>query len=94
VPDLVDEHRAAVATLVLVGAEHEVVLRVLAAPLEQVEQGHLAVGTFEAVGLRDLVHRWRRRAAASRSPSRMCAFSSASSWSCARCHSSTETISG
>ncbi len=54
---LVDEHRAAVAALLLVWAEHEVVERELAAPFEQVEQAHLPIRTFEAVVLGDLVHR-------------------------------------
>ena len=57
VRELIDEHRAAVAALILVGAEHELVERELAAPLKQVEQAHLPVRTFEAVVLGDLVHR-------------------------------------
>jgi hypothetical protein len=53
VADLVDDHRAAVAALVLVGTEHEVVDDQLASALEQIEQARLAVRALEDVVLLD-----------------------------------------
>src|SRR5438874_7851668 len=43
VADLVDDHRAAAAARLLVGAEHEVVEDELTAPLEEIEEVRLAV---------------------------------------------------
>jgi hypothetical protein len=55
--DLVDEHRASVAALLLIRSKHEVVERKLAASLEEVEQADSSVRTLEPVVLGDLVHR-------------------------------------
>src|SRR5262245_18522194 len=55
--DLVDEHGAAVAASLLVGAEHEVVEEELAPALEQIEPARLAAGTLEDVVLLDPHHR-------------------------------------
>src|SRR5918996_6493321 len=55
--DLVDEHRAAIAALVLVRPEHEVVEEQLPAPLEEVEQARRAVPAVEDVVLIDPDHR-------------------------------------
>ena len=53
VPDLVDDHRAALAARLLVGAEHEVVEQELAAPVEKIDQPRLAVRALEDVVLLD-----------------------------------------
>jgi hypothetical protein len=55
--DLVDEHRAPVASRVLIRAEHEVVEEQLSAPLEQLRQRGLAGRTVEDVVLVDADHR-------------------------------------
>jgi hypothetical protein len=51
--EVVHGHRAPVASLILVGTEHEVVDEQLSAALEQIEQGRLAVRALEDVGLVD-----------------------------------------
>src|SRR5213082_1682159 len=53
VRDLVDEHRASLAALFLIRAEHEVVEAELPASFEQIEQARLPAGTVEHVRLVD-----------------------------------------
>src|SRR5262249_22204038 len=54
VADLVDEHRAAVATHVLIRPEHEVVDKQLPPTFEEIEQPGLARGRVEDVFLLDV----------------------------------------
>src|SRR5205823_1578244 len=54
VADLVDEHRAAVATHILIRPEHEVVEKQLPATFEEIEQPSLARGPVEDVVLIDV----------------------------------------
>jgi hypothetical protein len=92
VADLVDEHRAAIAARLLVGAEHEVVEDELTASLEEVDQARLAVPALEHVLLFDPDH---RQAAAlggtSASRARVACFSFTRSFSRAASHFSRET---
>src|SRR5437899_539753 len=57
VPDVVDQERAARAARVQVPPPHEVIDDQLTAPLEQVQQARLAIGTLEDIVLVDLDHR-------------------------------------